>query len=152
MIDEAPIRNLSATEWNALIEWTEKSVDRLEDGAIAAVDRYDPEHPEIRIYASQLNKPAGWNYPFLDEQDGCDRAVETIGRAYRDDQAGLVRLEVVIPAAAQAIRADYESGTADLDYVAYEQAVERAVNGRPEDLDWLDAEYRRLLALFRKAR
>jgi hypothetical protein len=152
MIEEAPIRNLSTTEWKDLLAWTEQSVDRLEDGAIAAVDRYDPENPEIRMYASALNKPVGWNYPFLDEQEGCDRAVETIGRAYRDSSAGLVRLEVVIPAAAQAIRADYESGTADLDYVAYEQAVDRAVNGRPEDLNWLDAEYRRLLALFRKAK
>ena len=75
--------------------------------------------------------------------------MENIGRAYRDEASGLIQLEIVIPAAAQAIKADYESGTADLDYVAYEQAVDKAIVGGPEDLKWLDNEYRRLLSLFR---
>ena len=149
MNDEAPLRNLSVAEWNGLIEWTALSIDRLEDGAIATVDRYEPQNPEIRFYASGLNKPKGWTYPFLDEQRGCKRPVETVGRAFRNEATELVQLEVVIPAAAQAIRADYESGTADLDYVAYEQAVERAIEGKPEDMEWLDSEYRRLLSLYR---
>ena len=149
MNDVEPIRNLSAADWNNLVDWTAQSIDRLEDGAIATVDLYDPQNPEIRFYASALNKPKGWTYPFLDEQKGCKRPVETIGRAYRDNASEMVQLEVLIPAAAQAIKADYESGTADLDYVAYEQAVDRAIEGRSEDLLWLDAEYRRLLSLFR---
>jgi len=149
MNEEAPLRNLSVAEWNALVDWTAQSIDRLEDGAIATVDLYDPQNPEIQFYASALNKPKGWTYPFLSEHNGYKREVETIGRAYRDGLSGMVQLEVVIPAAAQAIKADYESGTADLDYVAYEQAVEKAIEGGPEDLKWLDSEYRRLLALFR---
>ena len=67
--------------------------------------------------------------------------------AWHEPETGFVHFEVSIPAAAQSLRAAYESGTADLDYVAYEQAVDQAVRGTPGDETWLHREFARLLSL-----
>ena len=54
-----------------------------------------------------------------------------MGRVWPESETGFVHFGVSIPAAAQSLRAAYESGTADLDYVAYEQAVDQTVRGTP---------------------
>lgn len=149
MKDEAPLRNLSPAEWESLVSWVTSTGDPLEDGAIAQLEPDFGVTMSIVFYASSLNKPRGWRYPFLSMLPNQMRPVELVGRAWRDGTVDLVRLEVENSAAAQAIRADYESGVADMDYVAYEQAVEMVITGKPADAEWLDEEYRRLLHLFR---
>ena len=146
MADDAPVWNLTEAQWAAACERARR--DALDDGAYA---RVVPEPPSGRLsldfYASHLNAPSAWGYPFLESVPGISLPVAYIGRAWHEPETGFVHFEVSIPAAAQSLRAAYESGTADLDYVAYEQAVDQAVRGTPGDESWLHREFARLLSL-----
>jgi hypothetical protein len=147
MNNEAPLRSLSAEEWKSLLDWVGTTQDPLEDGAIAR--RSEDAEPAIDFYASAINKPKVWRYPFLEELPGYERPVEMVGRAWREDESDAIKMEAVNMAAAKAVTADYESGTEAMDDIEYERTVESALAGTPEDGEWLDGEYRRLLTHFR---
>ena len=102
---------------------------------------------ELIFFATARNKPLGWGYPLLEDIPQSRIRGAFIGRVWRDADTGQVQFEVMLPAAAQAIAADYESGASDLDFVTYEQAVEQAVRGTPNDLAWLHGEFGRLAVL-----
>ena len=92
---------------------------------------------ELVFYATPLNKPAGWAYPFLEAIPGSRTLGASVGRAWHEAATGFVQFEVAVVAAAQALAADYESGASDLDWVTYEQAVARAVRGTAAEAAWL---------------
>ena len=146
MADESAVWNLTEAQWAAACERAES--DALDDGALV---RASPEPASGRVsldfYATPLNAPLAWSYPFLEPIPGTDRLGAYVGRAWHEAETGFVQFEVTILAAAQSLRADYESGTADLDYVTYEQAVEQAVRGTAADEAWLHHEFARLLSL-----
>ena len=149
-INAQPVWNLDAAQWKALTEKTGVGEDALEDGAFARTDhRPDTEAAEIGFYATALNKPPGWNYPFLEAVPGSRQSGAFVGRAWHESETGFVQFEVAIFAAAQALAADYESGASDLDFVTYEQAVEEAMRGTPADLSWLHHEFGRLVSVTR---
>lgn len=151
-----PVWNLDADRWETLAVHASASGDALEDGAFARPDR-SPETRgiesletggiEIGFYATALNKPAGWKYPFLEQIPRSRRLGAYVGRAWHETETGFVQFEVALPAAASALAADYESGASDLDFVTYEQAVEAAMRGTPADYLWLHAEFGRLVSV-----
>ena len=146
MADESPVWNLTEAQWSAVCERARR--DALDDGAyVRAVPDPPTGHLSLDFYATPLNAPPAWHYPFLEPVPGTGRLGAYVGRAWHEPETGFVQFEVSIPAAAQALFAAYESGTADLDYVAYEQAVDQAVRGTPADEAWLHHEFARLLSL-----
>ena len=148
---EAPNWSLSAAQWEAVVRRAQAGPDALADGAFVRTDIsvYGDEtgQTELIFAASSRNKPLGWGYPFLEAIPQTRTRGAVIGRAWRNPGTGHVAFEVMLPAAAQAIAADYESGTSDLDFVSYEQAVGQAVCGTPNDLAWLHGEFGRLAVL-----
>ena len=148
MSDETPTWNLTPAQWAALTTRVGATNDALEDGALArAVTDEGTDAPELHFYATPLNKPADWRYAFLEPVPDGGLTGAFVGRAWHEVATGFVQFEVFLPAAAQALQADYESGVADLDYVAYEQAVEQAVRGTDKEAVWLTHEFARLARL-----
>ncbi|MGI4788095.1 MAG: hypothetical protein ACRYFS_04515 [Janthinobacterium lividum] len=146
--NETPVWNLSLGQWEAILMQARSSLDALEDGASVRVERNgEAEQDELTFFAAALNKPFGWSYPFLEAIPHSVVRGASIGRAWHDADTGLVQFEVSLPAAAQELAADYESGASDLDFVTYEQAVEQAVRGTAYDLAWLHQEFGRLAVL-----
>lgn len=148
MTEETPVWNLDAQQWNALLERAQSTADALEDGAYARV-LPDPNTrtPDLWFYATATNAPPGWRFPFFENIPNAQAKGASVGRAWHEVETGFVQFDVEIPAAAQALSADYESGVSDLDYVTYEQAMEQAVRGTPADLAWLIGEFTRLVKL-----
>ncbi len=144
--EREPVWNLSADDWAALIVRARAKFDVLEDAAFV---RADPTpgtaEMELVFYATALNKPDGWAYPFLESIPGTRASGAVIGRAWHEADTGFVQFEVTLIAAAQELAADYESGASDLDWVTYEQAVAAAVQGTPADGAWLRREFARLV-------
>ena len=145
---QLPVWNLDVDRWKQLAKRAGTSGDALEDGAFARLD-LSPESGglEIGFYATALNKPSGWNYPFLEAVPSSRRLGAYIGRAWHEAETGFVQFEVALPAAASALAADYESGASDLDFVTYEQAVDSAMRGTPTDLLWLYEEFGQLVSV-----
>jgi hypothetical protein len=150
---ETPLWTLDAAQWDAILGRAAAYSDALADGAfvgveIAGVERdADAGQRELVFFATALNKPSGWAYPFLESVPHGKDFGASIGRVWRDPDTGLIQFEVSLLAAAQELAADYESGASDLDFVTYEQAVEQAVRGTPNDLAWLHQEFGRLALL-----
>lgn len=145
MTDETQTWNLTPEQWDGLLARVRATNDALEDGALARVQADGgADSPELHFYATPLNKPPDWRFPFLEPVPGSSQPGAFIGRAWHEAATGFVQFEVFLPAAAQALQADYESGVDDLDYVAYEQAVERAVRGTDKEAAWLTNEFARL--------
>ena len=148
VVEEAATWNLDPARWEALVRRAQAGADILEDGAYARVE----VHPqtgaaEMAFYATALNKPSGWAYPFLEDIPGSRTRGASVGRAWHEPETGFVQFGVELFAAAQGLAADYESGASDLDFVTYEQAVEQAVRGTPADRLWLEREFARLAAI-----
>lgn len=149
-MEKTPVWNLDAVQWDALTQQAATQTDALEDGAFARpAPRPDSAAVEIGLYATALNKPENWPYPFLEAVPVSRQFGAYVGRAWHESETGFVQFEVALPAAAQALAADYESGASDLDFVTYEQAVEQAMQGTPADLAWLHREFGRLLSVTR---
>ena len=144
--DKAPVWNLDNGQWESLVRRAQASADALEDGAYVRVDTQTGE-PEMVFYATALNRPAGWAYPFLEAISGSRQLGASVGRAWHEGATGFVQFEVAVVAAAQELAADYESGASDLDWVTYEQAVAQAVRGTAADAAWLYQEFGRLATL-----
>ena len=145
---DAPVWNLSAAQWEAIVRQAQSRLDALEDGAAVRVEAVSETHlSELVFFATALNKPFGWVYPFLEAIPRSAVRGASIGRAWHEPETGFVHFEVALLAAAQEIAADYESGASDLDFVTYEQAAEQAVRGTPADLAWLHQEFGRLALL-----
>ncbi len=144
--NEAPVWNLDVGQWEALVRQARANADALEDGAYVRVDT-ETGGAELVFYATALNKPLGWAYPFLEPIAGSRQLGASVGRAWYEDATGFVQFEVAVMAAAQALAADYESGASDLDWVTYEQAVARAVRGTAAEAAWLHREFGRLVTL-----
>ena len=148
--EEPPVWNLRPREWEALARRVSGSADMLEDGAYVRVEAgSEAGTVEMAFYATALNKPPGFAYPFLEPVPGSRTLGASIGRAWHEAATGFVQFEVAVYAAAQALAAEYESGTSDLDFVTYEQAVEGAVRGTPADDTWLHREFGRLMSVAR---
>lgn len=145
---ETPNWNLSVPQWDAVVRRAQAGPDTLADGAFVRAEQgEESEQTALLFFATARNKPLGWGYPFLEGIPQVRTPGAVIGRAWRDPATGHVAFEVMLPAAAQTIAADYESGASDLDFVTYEQAVELAVRGTPNDLAWLHGEFGRLAVL-----
>ena len=145
---ETPNWRLSAPQWEAAVSRAQAGPDTLADGAFVRAELVnETEQTDLLFFATTRNKPLGWGYPFLEDIPQTRICGALIGRAWRDRDTEQVAFEVTLPAAAQAIAADYESGASDLDFVTYEQAVEQAVRGTPDDLVWLHGEFGRLAVL-----
>ena len=145
---ETPPWNLDADRWEALTRRAQSSADALEDGAYARAEAHPQTGAaELAFYATALNKPPGWAYPFLEDIPGTRTRGAAMGRAWYEAETGFVQFTVEIVAAAQALAADYESGASDLDFVTYEQAVEQAVRGTHADRAWLEREFARMVAV-----
>ncbi len=144
---ESPIWSLDAAQWEAIRRQASSGPDCLRDGAWVRANMDADGQAELLFYAGATNKPLGWAYPFLEDVPQSKARAALIGMARYEADAGRVAFEVVLPAAAAALAADYESGASDLDFVTYEQAVESAVRGTPADLDWLHREFGRLAVL-----
>jgi len=138
MTDTYSVWNLTSNQWRQLTARSKATNDALEDGAYV---RHEPDSDELHFYATPFRKPMGWQYPFLELVPHVQQYGAFVGRAWHDDLTGFVDFEVILYAAAQALRADYESDVSDLDYVTYEQAVEQAVRGTAADLAWLRQEF-----------
>lgn len=148
MTEETRTWNLTETQWEGIRRRAASGADALEDGAYVRAATDEVTHQEeLHFYATALNRPPEWRYPFVEEIKGSETPGAFIGRAWHDATTGFVHFEVIVYAAAQAIRADYESGVDDLDYVTYEQAVERAVAGTAVEAAWLAREFGRLVSL-----
>lgn len=148
MAEETPERRLNQDHWDALIARAQAHPDALEDGAyVRAASDPDSRRTDLHFYAAALNKPSGWHFPFLEPIPDTHTLGAFVGLAHRAPESGHVTFEVVLLAAADALRADYESGVSDMDQLAYEQAVDVAVRGTPSDRAWLEAEFTRLAAL-----
>ncbi len=145
---ETPVWNLNTSQWEALLRQAQSRLDVLEDGASVRVEKSrETDQAELVFFATALNKPFGWTYPFLEAIPRSQVRGASIGRAWHEAETGFVQFEVALLAAAQELAADYESGASDLDFVTYEQAVEQAVRGTPTDLAWLHQEFGRLAVL-----
>ncbi len=149
--DSEPVWNVSAEEWAALTARAQAQSDVLEDGAFVRAEVI-LEVPCLVFYATPLNKPDGWGYPFLEDIAGVRTRGAEIGRAWHAPDTGFVQFAVALIAAAQALAADYESGASDLDWVTYEQAVAAAVEGTPADAAWLRREFARLVQITGQSR
>ena len=94
-----------------LIRRTEAGIDVLEDGAYARVEAHPQTgEAELAFYATALNKPSGWAFPFLEDIPGSRTRGASVGRAWHEPETGFVQFGVELFAAAQALAADYESG------------------------------------------
>ncbi len=146
--EKTPVWNLDAGQWQRLAQKAQGSADALEDGAYVRAEN-GPEGgtPELQFFATALNKPSGFAYPFLEPIRGSRFLGASIGRAWHEAATGFVVFEVFVSAAAQALAADYESGVSDLDFVTYEQAVETAVRGTVAEAIWLYGEFKRLVSI-----
>ena len=142
---ETPFWTLDEGQWAAILRRASQP-NALNDSAFVQVESSGGE-PELVFYATSLNKPLHWSYPFLEALAGSRTLGASIGRVWREPDTGQVQFEVALLAAAQELAADYESGASDLDFVTYEQAVESAVRGTPADLAWLHQEFGRLALL-----
>lgn len=148
MAEETPERRLNQNQWDALIARAQADPDALEDGAyVRAASDPDSGTTDLLFYAAALNKPSGWHFPFLESILDTRTRGAFVGLARRAPESGRVTFEVVLLAAADALRADYESAVSDMDQLAYEQAVDVAVRGTPSDHAWLESEFARLAAL-----
>ena len=148
--EETPVWNLIPRQWEALVRRVSGGADVLEDGAYVRIEAgQETGTAEMSFYATALNKPPGFAYPFLETVPGSRMLGASVGRAWHEAATGFVQFEVAVYAAAQALAAEYESGTADLDFVTYEQAVERAVQGTSADIAWLHREFGRLINVAR---
>jgi hypothetical protein len=145
---ETPVWNLDTAQWEAIIRQAQSNANALEDGAaVRAEQEAETRQHELVFFATALNKPFGWTYPFLETIPRSQVRGASIGRAWYEADTGFVHFEVALLAAAQELAADYESGASDLDFVTYEQAAEQAVRGTPADLAWLHQEFGRLAVL-----
>lgn len=145
---ETPNWSLSAPQWNAVVRRAQAGPDTLADGAFVRAELVnETEQTDLIFFATARNKPLGWGYPFLEDVSQTRTHGALVGRAWRDRDTEQIAFEVTLPAAAQALAADYESGASDLDFVTYEQAVDQAVRGTPSDLAWLHGEFGRLAVL-----
>jgi len=144
MSDEIKGWNMSEAQWDRLVARAAGNTDALEDGAYVDTADANGEGTAILFYASALNKPPAWHYPFTETSRRGNRPVAYVGRAWRHEPTGYVEFEISLTAAAQALFADFEGGASDLDDLALEQAVESAVGGTPADREWLLREYSRL--------
>ena len=143
---ETPAWSLDATQWDAILRRASAHPNVLEDGAFVEADS-DTSLRGLVFFATARNKPSGWAYPFLEAVPHGKAFGASVGRVWHEPDTGLVQFEVSLLAAAQTLAADYESGASDLDFVTYEQAVEQAVRGTPDDLAWLHQEFGRLALL-----
>lgn len=144
--DSGQVWNRSADEWAALTAHAQTRADVLEDGAfVRAETAPGTAAMELVFFATALNKPGGWKYPFLENIAQSQARGAVIGRAWHEADTGFVQFEVTLIAAAQELAADYESGASDLDWVTYEQAVTQAVQGTPADAAWLRREFARMV-------
>lgn len=147
-VEETPHWSLSAAQWEAVARQAQAGPDILADGALVRAEPVSAaEQLDLIFFATARNKPLGWGYPFLEDIPHCRTRGALVGRVWREADTGRIEFEVMLPAAAQSLAADYESGASDLDFVAYEQAVEMAVRGTPNDLAWLHGEFGRLAVL-----
>ncbi len=145
---ETPNWNLSVAQWEAVVSRALAGPDALADGAfVRGESSPQTQQTELLFFATALNKPLRWGYPFLEAIPLSHTRAALIGRVWQEAGPGPVQFEVMLPAAAQAIAADYESGASDLDFVTYEQAVEAAVRGTAADLAWLHGEFGHLAVL-----
>lgn len=128
--------------WGQLVHKVDQSVDILEDGAIV---RTTAGGTELMFFATELNHPTGWHLPFSEPISLCHRDGAAVGRAYHDAEMNETVLVVELIAAVQLLTADYESGIVDLDYVAYENAVDLAAAGKEADQTWLQREWDRCM-------
>ncbi len=145
---EARTWNITDGHWEALRARAAANADALEDGAyVRVVADEETGLPELHFYATPLNKPGDWRYPFADSIPDSSHTGAFIGRVWHAQETGFVHFEVIVYAAAQAVTADYESGVSDLDYVTYEQAVDQALRGTPTEEDWLAQEFARLVSV-----
>lgn len=145
MTEQTHTWNLTEAQWNAICDRAALTTDALEDGAYVRSETDETtEQSEVHFFATSLNKPRDWRFPFAEEIPRSGVRGAFIGRVWHEAATGFVHFEVIVYAAAQAARADYESGAGDLDYVAYEQEVERAVRGTAADEAWLLHEFGRL--------
>ena len=135
---------MSPADWTDLKHSIDEHVDVLDDGAVVRTSEPDSDH--IFFFATAINKPDGWKYGFREPIADSRRTGALVGFAQRDVHSGLVELVVHIPAAAQILKADYESGISDLDYVAYEIEAGQVLSGTIHDYVWLGTEWRRLLS------
>lgn len=142
--NDEPAWNLSGDEWAALTARARAKSDVLEDGAFVRAE-IALEVPCLVFYATPLNKPDGWTYPFLEDIANARTRGAEIGRVWHETDTGFVQFVIALVAAAQELAADYESGASDLDWVTYEQAVAAAVQGTPADAAWLRREFARLV-------
>jgi hypothetical protein len=148
MADDTRTWNMTDPQWAAIRVRVASLSDALEDGAyVREVTNEETGASELNFYATALNKPRDWRYPFAEEIPGTTQTGAFLGQAWHEPATGFVHFEVVLYAAAQAVTADYESGVSDLDYVTYEQAVEQAMRGTPADAAWLEHEFARLAGL-----
>jgi len=145
---ESPNWNLNAAQWEAVVRRASAGPDTLADGAFVRAEASGQAGPtELLFFATALNKPLGWGYPFLEDIPQSRTRGALIGRVWQEVGPDHIQFEVMLPAAAQALAADYESGASDLDFVTYEQAVEAAVRGTASDLAWLHGEFGYLAVL-----
>jgi hypothetical protein len=148
MAEETRTWNITDQKWEAIRTRAASNSDVLEDGAYVRAAVIDATGAaELHFYATALNKPRDWRFPFADEIPGTRHIGALVGRAWHEPATGFVHFEVVLYAAAQSVTADYESGVSDLDYVTYEQAVEQAMHGTDNDAAWLEHEFARLVGL-----
>lgn len=134
---------MSQADWTDLKHSIDEQSDVLDDGAVVRTDEPDSDH--IFFFATAINKPEGWKYGFREPITGSRRTGAMVGLAQRDVLSGLVELVVHIPVATQNLKADYESGIGDMDYVSYEIEADRVLSGTIYDHVWLGTEWRRLL-------
>ncbi len=146
-LTDTPNWSLTDAQWEAVVRRAQAGPDALADGAFVRGETSAEAQTELVFFATARNKPLGWGYPFLEDILHSRTRGALIGRVWREAATGRVRFEVMLPAAAQAIAADYESGASDLDFVTYEQAVEQAVRGTANDLAWLHGEFGRMAVL-----
>ena len=145
---EIPAWSLDAAQWEAILRRAATHPNVLEDSAAVQVEPSGGDgSEELTFFATALNKPSAWAYPFLEPIPRSRTLGASVGRAWHEPGTGRVQFEVALLAAAQALAADYESGASDLDFVTYEQAAEEAVRGTPADLAWLHQEFGRLALL-----
>lgn len=140
--------NISEGSWAAAVAYASEASDALEDGAYVRVgqtpDSASSTSAELHFYASAINRPPAWHYPFTETIDDIDRAVAYIGRSWHHPETGFVEFEVQLPAAAAALLADFEGGVADFDEVALEQEIAVVMRGTQADMEWVKQEFERL--------
>lgn len=146
MADE-PVYYLTAAQWQRLVFAVRADSDLLGDDAEVAVvpaPDTDPPGTALTFYATRENHPQDWPYPFL-ERDDHGHMRTYIGDAQRDIDSRIV-LHVWLKEAVEQLLADYHGGATDLDEAALESKVGEVAAGREQDRQWLNQEFRKLLA------